>query len=383
MRGPNSGHEPAEPETTPRVDSVRRGSSADHGSGTGAAELQIEPGAAERIDRLVAGYVRSICALDTGDAEYQRTVETVERLGEREFVATAAMSGRLLDRRFHAMSGLLTSRAPMARRLGDLRKTVAELDPSRVKMGGNRSPRQELDELVRYFERFWRSQSRIEETLAALTEGRMMLEQDNAEIEQEERLLGTEMESLRQYALLAGRLDDALAAAIESFAATEPERAAALRSDVLYAVRRRHQSILTELAVATQGYAALRIVERNNHEVIRAVAEATTTTAAAMRTAVMVAQAAASQRATLEQLEAAAEATAAMADQADEMEARLPDTRSQVGMLQQAWAAVSTALDRVDAQKAEALRTISSADRELTGPKVGAPETDRASEPRD
>jgi uncharacterized protein YaaN involved in tellurite resistance len=152
---------------------------------------------------------------------------------------------------------------------------------------------------------------------------------------------------------------------------------------VLYAVRRRHQSILTELAVATQGYAALRIVERNNHEVIRAVAEATTTTAAAMRTAVMVAQAAASQRATLEQLEAAAEATAAMADQADEMEARLPDTRSQVGMLQQAWAAVSTALDRVDAQKAEALRTISSADRELTGPKVGAPETDRASEPRD
>ncbi|HEY5486775.1 MAG TPA: toxic anion resistance protein [Candidatus Limnocylindrales bacterium] len=330
------------------------------------AELQIEPSAADRIDRLVASYVRSICALDTGDAEYQRTIATVERLGEREFVATAAMSGRLLDRRFHAMSGLLTSRAPMARRLGDLRKAVAELDPSRLKLGGTRSVRQQLDELIRYFERFWRAQSRIEETLAALTEGRMMLEQDNAEIEQEERLLATEMESLRQYAFLAGRLDDALAAAIDSFAAAEPDRAAALRADVLYAVRRRRQSILTELAVATQGYAALRIVEQNNHEVIRAVAEATNTTAAAMRTAVMVAQAAASQRATLEQLDMAGEATQAMADQAAEMEAQLPDSRARVGMLQQAWAEVSAALDRVDAHKAEALRTISSTDRELT-----------------
>src|ERR1035437_6635509 len=265
MRGPNGNLEPAEPETTPRVDSVGGGPSGGDprsggGSGGAGAGLQIEPSAAERIDQLVASYVRSICALNTGDAEYQRTVATVERLGEREFVATAAMSGRLLDRRFHAMSGLLTSRAPMARRLGDLRKAVAELDPSRLKLGGTRSVRQQLDELIRYFERFWRAQSRIEETLAALTEGRMMLEQDNAEIEQEERLLATEMESLRQYAFLAGRLDDALAAEIEGFAPAEPDRAAALRADVLYAVRRRRQSILTELAVATQGYAALRIV---------------------------------------------------------------------------------------------------------------------------
>lgn len=364
MRGPNGNYEPAEPETVPRVDSVVAGGGG--GAAGPSAELQIEPGAAERIERLVSGYVRSICALDLRDEEYQRTVATVERLGEREFVATAAMSGRLLDRRFHAMSGLLATKAPMARRLADLRKAVTDLDPNRMKLGGKRSVRQELDELIRYFERFWRAQGRIEETLAALTEGRMTLEQDNAEIELEERLLATEMESLRQYAFLAGRLDDALASEVDGFAAAEPERAAAIRADVLYAVRRRRQSILTELAVATQGYAALRIVEQNNDEVIRAIAAATTTTASAMRTAIMVAQAAASQRATLEQLEMAGQATHAMADQAAEMEARLPDSRARVGMLQQAWAEVSAALDRVDAQKAEALRTISSADRELT-----------------
>ncbi len=372
MRGSNSTDEPAEPAATPRDDSAtvvppaaRRAS---------AADLQIEPGATERIERLVSDYVRSICALDPRDDEYRRTVATVERLGEREFVATAAMSGRLLDRRFQAMSGLLTAKAPMARRLADLRKAVTNLDPSRMKLGGKRSIRREIDELTRYFERFWREQGRIEETLAELTEGRMTLEQDNAAIAQEEMSLATEMESLRQYAFLAGRLDDALAEAIEAFATAEPGRAAALRADVLYAVRRRRQEILTELAVATQGYAALRIVEQNNDEVIRAIAAATNTTAAALRTAAMVAQAAASQRATLEQLEMAGQATAAMEGQAAMLAAHVPDALSRVETLRGAWAEVSAALDRVDAQKAEALRTISSADRELTYLKAGPPD---------
>jgi len=371
MRGPDSSHDPAEPETTPRVDSV--------GGGSPAAELQIEPGAVERIERLVAGYVRSICALDPRDAEYQRTVAAVQRLGEREFLATAAMSGRVLDRRFHAMSGVLTAKAPMARRLADLRKSVTSLDPSRLRLDGKRSVRQEIDELSRYFERFWRAQNRIEETLAALTEGRMALEQDNAAIGQEELSLATEMESLRQYAFLAGRLDDGLAAAIEEFAAAEPERADALRADVLYSVRRRRQEILTELAIATQGYAALRIVEQNNDEVIRAIAAATNTTAAALRTAAMVAQAAASQRATLEQLEMAGRATAAMEGQAAMLAAHVPDALARVETLRGAWADVSAALDRVDAQKAEALRTISSADRELTHLKAGPSDSPRES----
>ena len=361
MRGPDSDDQPAEPETTSRADSVH--------DGTPAADFEMEPGAVERIERLASGYVRSICALDPQDAEYQRTVAAVQRLGEREFVATAAMSGRLLDRRFHAMSGLLTAKAPMARRLADLRRAVTNLDPSRMKLGGGHSEHQEIEELNRYFERFWREQGRIEETLAELTEGRMRLEQDNAAIEQEETSLATEMESLRQYAFLAGRLDDLLAEAIDAFAAAAQERADALRADVLYAVRRRRQEILTELAVVTQGYAALRIVERNNADVIRAIAGATTTTAAALRTAVMVAQAAASQRATLEEIEMANEAAATMADRAAEMEARLPDAAERVALLRQAWAEVSAALDRVDARKAEAFRTISSADRELTRPK--------------
>jgi len=93
-------------------------------------------------------------------------------------------------------------------------------------------------------------------------------------------------------------------------------RADCLRADLLYAIRRRRQEILTQLAVTTQGYAALRIVEERNEGMVHALATATTTTAAALRTAVMVAQAVAGQRMAAQQIEAAGAAAADMAEDA-------------------------------------------------------------------
>jgi uncharacterized protein YaaN involved in tellurite resistance len=141
---------------------------------------------------------------------------------------------------------------------------------------------------------------------------------------------------------------------------------------VLPVVRRRHQEVVTQLAIVMQGYAALRIVEDNNAEVIRAVASAIATTTAALRTALMVAGAAASNRMALEQLEAARMAASTMTDQAAALEAGVSGPEGRVAMLRQAWSEVNAALDRVDARKAEVLRTMAEADRELTRPKPGA-----------
>lgn len=334
--------------------------------------LVIAPEAAQRIERLVAEYLDSVVSLAVGSPEYNRVIAAIDQIGERDFVATSAMSGRLLDRRFGAMRGLLGAGAPLARRLTDLRKTAKGLDPTSIRLGGGHSARQEMEELDRYLERFARSQPRLDDLLGALTEGRLALEQDNAAIVTEQASLATEMETLRQYAFLAGRMDDELAVRIDAMAGTDPNRANALRLDVLPVVRRRRQAILTQLAIVMQGYAALSIVEDNNAEVIRAVASAISTTAAALRTAVMVASAAASQRSVLEQLEAARLAASTMSDQAAALEAGVSGPGGRVDMLRQAWTEVYAALDRVDAQKAQVLRTISAADRELTRPKPGS-----------
>jgi uncharacterized protein YaaN involved in tellurite resistance len=343
-------------------------SNASEGAAGAAA---IDPRAVERIEKIVAKYLESITTLAPDSPEFGRSVAAIGQLGARDFLATSAMSGRLLDRRFQAMRGLLAAKAPLARQLSDLRKAAAGLDPATIKSGGKRSNRDELEELDRYFERFAKSQPRLEGLLSSLTEGRLALEQDNAAILTEQASLSTEMETLRQYAFLAGRLDEDLEARIDAVAAEAPERANSLRLEVLPVVRRRHQEILTQLAIVMQGYAALRIVEDNNAEVIRAIASAISTTTAALRTAVMVAGAAASQRIALGHLEAARRAASTMSEHAAALEAGVSGPQGRVAMLQEAWAEVYAALDRVDAQKAQVLRTISDADRELTHSRTG------------
>ena len=377
MSKPTRSFNPAEPASLapPGFVSGAPETGADSGHAAGgraepdsAEALSIEPHAVERIEKLVAGYLDSITALAVDGPEFGRAVAAIGQLGARDFIATSAMSGRLLDRRFQAMRGLLAAKAPLARQLADLRKAAAGLDPMTIRTGG-RSPRDEIAELDRYFDRFSRSQPRLEGLLSSLTEGRLALEQDNAAILNAQASLATEMETLRQYAYLAGRLDAELADRIDEIASTAADRAEALKLEVLPVVRRRHQEILIQLAIVMQGYAALRIVEDNNAEVIRAVASAISTTTAALRTAVMVAGAAASQRIALGQLEAARQAASSMSDQAAALEAGVSGPGGRVAMLREAWAEVYAALDRVDAQKAQVIRTISDADRELTRPK--------------
>ena len=57
-----------------------------------------------------------------------------------------------------------------------------------------------------------------------------------------------------------------------------PTRAKALREDVLFYVRQKHQDLLTQLAVSIQDYLAIDIVIKNNIELIKGVDRATTTT---------------------------------------------------------------------------------------------------------
>lgn len=346
--------------------------SASAGAMSQAERAGISPESAEKLESLAADLVDAIVEAEPGSGELARAIAAVDRLGERDFVATAAMSGRVLDRRFRSMDSLLGSKAPMARQLLDLRRAAGEIDPARLKLGGKRSPEEEIHELDRYFERFLRTQPRLQEILDGLNQGRLVLEQDNASIVGEETSLSAEIETLRQYAFLTTRMDELLTARIGAVETGDAGRAEVLRADCLTPVRRRRQEILTQLAISLQGFEALRIVEENNEEVIRAVASAISTTAAAMRTAVMTAQAAASQRISLSHLQAAQRAASAMADQTAALESSAAGPGGRVAVLRDAWAEVYAALDRVEARKAQVLRTIAQADRELTKPKPGA-----------
>jgi uncharacterized protein YaaN involved in tellurite resistance len=313
--------------------------------------------------------VESVLAARAGGPEEQRLLEAIEHLGQREFVATAAISGRVLDRRFRSMDSQFAARGPMARRLAELRKMADQLDPTKIKLGGKHKLDDDMRELDRYFGRFAKTQGRLESILAELGQAKFALDRDTISADLEELSLMNEMEALSEHAFLAERLEGALAARLDRLAAEDPERASRLRGRFLAALRARHREILTQLAIATQGSAALQLVHEGNDGVRLAIDTAISTTAAALRTAVMAAQAAASQRIALEHVEAAQRARGAMAIQADALETGVAMRQRQTEALRVAWSDMRAALDEVDARKAAALRSISSADRELTRPK--------------
>ncbi len=341
-------------------------------------EVAITPEDSARIDKLVSTYVDSVSTLDVHADEYRRRVDDVNAIGDREIRATSEMSNRLLDRPVRAAGGLGGGDTPVAKSLLDLRKTVDELNPARYDLRDN--PRRLLgiipfgNRLRDYFRRYEKAQTHIQGIVAALRDGSAELEKDNAAIAQEQKVLWTQMETLRQYAYMAERLDSALESRIVEIEAGDPERARALREDVLFPVRHRRQEILTQLAVAVQGYAALRVVEINNRELVRAVRTASTTTVAALRTAVMVAQALTNQKLVSDQVKAVHDVTSSMIestssilrDQAATVEEQATQPGVDMASLQRAWDNVFAALDQIDSYKLRALEAMKVTVNELT-----------------
>ncbi len=340
--------------------------------------LAIDLTAAARIDRLVAAFVADLHSLDLHSGEYRRLVAEVCQIGEREIVATASMGGRLLTRPTVAMSGLLSGKAPIARRLAQLRRALEDLDPSKYDLAGESRRLFGFipmgDGLDDYFERYAGAQARIQGIVLGLTHAREALVRDNAMIGQEQRSLWVGMETLRQYAYMAERVDTELERRIVAIERSDPGGARLLREDMLFPVRQRRRDILTQLAVATQGYAALRVVEQNNLAVIRSIQGATSTTVAALHTAAMVAQALSTQRQLVEQIAQANEQASEMLndtarrlrDRATDLQLRAASAGGDAAALESAWSRALTVLDEIDAYKLAALAAMKVTVRQLS-----------------
>src|SRR5205085_669086 len=126
----------------------------------------------------------------------------------------------------------------------------------------------------------------------------------NAALEQEKVYLWSIKNRLEQYAHMAAVLDDSLTRKITAIEAKDPEKARALKEDALFYVRQKRQDLLTQLSVVVQGYLALDLIRKNNLELVKGVERATTTTVAALRTAVIAALALGNQKLVLDQITA-------------------------------------------------------------------------------
>ena len=316
-----------------------------------------------KLDEKVDAFVADLVAQDTNSPEFGKRVDQLTAMGRKEISAAAGMSNRFLDRPVKAMdkdTGVGTN-------LLELRKTVEALDPARA---GKLSPGRKLlgfiplgNSMQKYFEGYVSAQGHIKAILDKLASGKDELLMDNAAIDVERSKLWEAMGNIEQMVHITRKLDEKLEDTAGTLDATDPAKAKALRESALFYTRQRSQDLLTQMAVTVQGYLALDLVKKNNVELVKGVDRASTTTVAALRTAVTVAQAMTNQRLVLQQITALNDTTANIIDstssllkeQTGKIHEQAAASTIPVETLQRAFQNIYDTMDSIDTFKLKAL----------------------------
>jgi uncharacterized protein YaaN involved in tellurite resistance len=316
-----------------------------------------------KLEEKVDGFVADLVKEDANSPEFGRKVDQITNMGRKEIMAAAGMSNRFLDRPVRAMD----KDEGVGANLAELRRVVEDLDPG--KRGAQSGTRKFLgiipfgNKLTNYFRSYQSAQTHIQSVLGHLASGKDELLMDNAAIDVERQKLWEAMGNLEQMIHISNTLDAKLEEVAADLDATDPAKAKAIRETALFYVRQRTQDLLTQMAVSVQGYLALDLVKKNNVELVKGVDRASTTTVAALRTAVTVAEAMTNQRMVLNQITALNSTTAGMIDstskllreQTGKIHEQAAASTIPLETLQRAFQNIYDTMDEVDAFKLRAL----------------------------
>ena len=319
------------------------------------------------LDAKVNDFVMHVLQTPVNTSVFDEKVKAIHQLGSAEIRASAQIANRMLDRPAKSMDKALFDNSPIAKSLTELRSVVEDLDPSR--QGSLSSPRKFLGiipmgkSVQDYFRKYQSSQNHINAIIESLYHGKDELMKDNASIEQEKVNMWALMQSLRQYIYVGQKIDERLEQKIGELEATDPEKARVVKEELLFYLRQKNMDFLTQLAVNIQGYLALDMIRKNNLELIKGVDRATTTTIAALRTAVMVSQALSSQKLVLDQINALNSTTSSLIEstsvmlkrQTAQVHEQASGSSVDLEKLQKAFNHIYETMDAIDAFKVKAL----------------------------
>lgn len=342
--------------------------------------ILVDAEAQQKHAETASRFLDDLLATPLQSPEFQTKLAQLTQLGEGTMQQASAASNRMLKRPAAALAA--TGADPASRTgntLVELRQIVTELDPKRHDLTGTKRMLRFLpggSAIQRYFMKYESAQEQLNAITKALKGGQDELRQDNAAIQTERDALWAAMGQLANYAVLASHLGNGLEQRITNLRNQgKVDDASALEGDALFYVRQRHQDLMTQMAVSIQGYLALDVVKKNNSELIKGVDRALGTTLAALRVAVIVAQALAQQKIVLAQIDALNSTTADMIVSTSELLRSQGTAIHQNAVkatidpakLQQAFDNVFQAMDEVDRFKAEAARSMKQTVQVLEG----------------
>ena len=319
------------------------------------------------LDQRVDAFINELVATDAASPEFGKKVDALANLGAKEIASAAGQSNRFLERPTRAMN----KEDGIGADLVKLRGIVEDLDPGKrgklvkgrklfgiIPIGGGK--------LRTYFDSYQSAQGNISAILNSLKNGKDELLKDNIAVEDERTKLWEAMGKLEQMVHMSKSLDGKLADKANELDVSDPAKAKAIRETALFYVRQRTTDLLTQLAVSVQGYLALDLVKKNNVELMKGVDRAATTTVAALRTAITVAEAMTGQKLVLEQVQALNSTTAGIIDRTGELlktqsiaiHEGAASSTIPVEVLQRAFQNIYQTMDAIDTFKVKALESM-------------------------
>lgn len=316
------------------------------------------------LDARVDAFIDELVATDAASPEFGKKVDALANLGSKEIATAAGQSNRFLERPARSMNKDDGIGADLVK----LRGIVEDLDPGKrgklvkgrklfgiIPVGGGK--------LRSYFDSYQSAQGNISAILNSLKNGKDELLKDNIAVEDERAKLWDAMGKLEQMVHMSKTLDGKLEDKANELDVSDPAKAKAIRETALFYVRQRTTDLLTQLAVSVQGYLALDLVKKNNVELMKGVDRASTTTVAALRTAVTVAEAMTNQRLVLAQITELNTTTAGIIDSTGELlrtstatiHEQAAGSTIPVETLQRAFQNVYQTMDAIDTYKLKAL----------------------------
>ncbi|QCB24351.1 toxic anion resistance protein [Streptomyces sp. SS52] len=341
--------------------------------------VPVEEGVRADMDRKAAAYVEGLAALDARSPEFAGKVGEITGLGAAEMRAAAAQSNRMLERTVRSLPDRGDeAQARVAGSLVELRRVVEDLDPRVLPAGKGRAFLSRLpggNRLRDHVAKYASAQSTLNGIVGSLRGGQDELRRDNAALQTERVRLWETMGKLQEYVVLTEALDTAVERHVAGVEPTDPRAADALRADVLFPVRQKHQDLLTQLAVCAQGYLAMDVVRRNNEELIKGVDRAATTTVSALRISVMLTSALDHQKKVVRQVDALRGTTEdlirgnaeMLGTQSGEIQRIAADPAVGAETLRGAFQQIYRTLDAIDTYKVQATEAMAATVESLTG----------------
>lgn len=332
------------------------------------AELAERPQVNTALQQKASMFVDDLLTVNVQSPDFERKADTIAQMGGKEIEQSVSASNSLLDRR--ATSGTSGAGDRVGNTLVDLRNMVTDLDPNRADITGAKKLLKFLPggkKLTNYLARFESSRDQLNAIVRSLEAGQDELRKDNATLDAERQKLWDLQQKLKDYGSLADALDQALVNKVEELKSQgNVEDAQTMEKDALFAVRQRHQDLMTQLVVAQQGYLAYGLIRDNNRELIKGVDRTKNTTLMALTVAVTMDQALKQQERVLEQTTAINQTTSDMiaknAERLNQQGARIQQQAASssidIEKLKVAFQNTFAAMDAVDRFRLEANKSM-------------------------